>query len=298
MRSADGRASRAERILAIAAVPALATLDLKALTALSERVEASQVAARVPLTARPGRIRILPVDPTVVRPGGAATSSALAPELVAWLAGEETWSRELVPARAGLALALEVDALHAVLQTDSAASLAVVRALALEIAVALREPRVAAELVAAMTYDLGVVPARLELADRLLLLRAALPFARRHVASLFQLARHSTELHADHGYDLWRPGDPSDSAFLVLRGQVATTHGEEAVAGAGCLLGIFDALIDQPRSSRASVRGSLVALTLPMECMLDILEDEPQVMAGLRAAVARALLLVDHLDAR
>ena len=55
-------------------------------------------------------------------------------------------------------------------------------------------------------------------------------------------------------------------------------------------VGLIDALLEQPRSSSAMARGRLVALGLPMERWLDVLEDEPPLAEAFLGEIARQLL--------
>jgi CRP-like cAMP-binding protein len=161
----------------------------------------------------------------------------------------------------------------------------------MEIVEAQQEPSVAEGLIHAMERPLDPPSPPFDLAARVLVLRAAVPFAREHASSLFQVARQAAEIRADRGLELWRRGDASEHFLLVVSGsvRVRTSSRGELVAGPGSVLGAFDALAAQPRWFTALADEPLLALSLPIEPVLDVLEDEPLLARATLAALARAL---------
>ncbi len=290
MPSREPASTRSRRIAALAAVPALRGIDGEALAALADQIVETPVRAAVPLPRAPGALRILPAGADSSSFGRGATFAASAPELLPWLARSRSWSRAVVPTASGCAYKVGVRALRSLLRNDFSVTLGVTRALARELVSAdhaLGFAMPAAPMPRAVAGD-----ELLGLADRVLVLHAALPFARKHAGSLLQLARHAVDVRVTDGTELWRCGEAADKAVLVIRGEIAdqAAGGERFAAGAGAFVGLIDALLEQPRSSCAMARGRLVALGLPMERWLDVLEDEPPLAEAFLGEIARQLL--------
>jgi CRP-like cAMP-binding protein len=125
-----------------------------------------------------------------------------------------------------------------------------------------------------------------------------LPFARRHVGALLQLARHTVVLRAEPGQVLWREGDAADGALFLVRGSVdaCVPAQEDPVLGPGCVLGGFDALAGVPRWFTALAREPLLALNLPVERFLDVLEDQHELARDLLRDLARGLLVARAIE--
>ena len=93
------------------------------------------------------------------------------------------------------------------------------------------------------------------------------------------MKRHSFE----SGEVIFREGDRSDSAFLILSGKIEIVRrqsdGEDrhiAVLGKGEYVGEMGAIDDKPRSATALAMGPVVCMSVDQEEFMDMLLSRPQ----------------------
>lgn len=149
-------------------------------------------------------------------------------------------------------------------------------------------------------------PARpLDLVERIFFLRKTINFARTRIEALAQLARHAVELRVPAGTVLWNEGDRPDRVLFPVCGWVAADNlsGQRFVLGEGSSVGGVDGLADEPRWFTATAATDLVALQLPNELFLDVLEDDYEMARDFMASMAASLLDLmerasghDHLE--
>jgi CRP-like cAMP-binding protein len=93
------------------------------------------------------------------------------------------------------------------------------------------------------------------------------------------MKRHSYE----SGEVIFREGEPSDVAFLILSGKIEVVHrqvGDEdrhiAVLGKGEYVGEMGAIDDKPRSATALAMGEVICMSVDQEEFMDMLLSRPQ----------------------
>jgi CRP-like cAMP-binding protein len=93
------------------------------------------------------------------------------------------------------------------------------------------------------------------------------------------MKRHSYE----SGDVIFREGEPSDAAFLILSGKVEVVRrqaGDDdkhiAVLGKGEYVGEMGAIDDKPRSATAIAMGQVICMSVDQEEFMDMLLSRPQ----------------------
>jgi CRP-like cAMP-binding protein len=129
-------------------------------------------------------------------------------------------------------------------------------------------------------------------------LRKVPMFAKLDASKLKLLAFTSHLLTFENGEILFEQGDPSDSAYLLLDGdmEVLAGSGSEAVVagllGSNDLVGEMGVLANAPRSATIRARGRVVALRIESDQFLALLAENPgvalDVMRQLSDKLARA----------
>ncbi len=121
------------------------------------------------------------------------------------------------------------------------------------------------------------------------------------------LAFTSQLLTFDDQEILFEQGDPSDSTYLVMRGdvEVLAGSGEDVVVagvlGANELVGEMGVLANAPRSATIRAHGQVVALRIEADMFLDLLAENPSaaldVMRQLSGKLARSHKQFEQLQA-
>ena len=83
------------------------------------------------------------------------------------------------------------------------------------------------------------------------------------------------EDHTRGGETLYRIGDAPDGLYFVRQGQVRLTAetGPARILDGPSLVGMFDAVLDRPRTHRADALTDLHLLRVPTDAWMDLLED-------------------------
>jgi CRP-like cAMP-binding protein len=112
------------------------------------------------------------------------------------------------------------------------------------------------------------------LVERVIAMRRGPLFGRVNAEALIALVRNSREFRAEPGELLWRVGDPASFWLIVDSGRIACTSktGERMDVGANFVLGIMDAIAQQPRSFEARSETRLVGTRIELESFLGVLE--------------------------
>ena len=115
------------------------------------------------------------------------------------------------------------------------------------------------------------------------LLRKVPMFARLEPSRLKLLAFTSQNLSFGNGEELFRAGEPSDCAYVIMEGEVevmADTEAGEVVAvtlSKNELFGEMGVLSNAPRSASIRAKGDVKALRITDEAFLKLLRDNPDV---------------------
>jgi len=87
---------------------------------------------------------------------------------------------------------------------------------------------------------------------------------------------------------IFREGEPSDAAYLIVSGRVRIVKGHEtgsprelAVVGAGEYVGEMGAVDDLPRSASAVAEGNVVCMPVTPDEFMDMLLKNPDEAIGL-----------------
>jgi hypothetical protein len=294
LHSHDTHADVVRRLVELRRIPLLADLSPTVLAGLAEHARDVPVhAGEAFRSGLPATLRLFP--------GGCQCSGlseipgdhsfvGYMPELASWLAGVSL-DGEMRARTDGYALDIMPAHLAAILDDEFGLYLALARGLAAGI-LATRATAMSITLGAGAALDLAAPRGSFDLFDRVLFLRAMLPFAERRVGALVQLARHAAELRVDQGHELWREGDPAEGAVFVVRGVVraqASAH-EDVILGPGSVLGAFEALARAPRWFTATAVEPVLALVLGAERFFDVLEDRHELARDLLQDLGRAFL--------
>jgi len=123
----------------------------------------------------------------------------------------------------------------------------------------------------------------LDLLQEAELLRKVPMFARLEPSRLKLLAFTSQNLSFGNGEELFRAGEPSDCAYVIMEGEVevmADTEAGEVVAvtlSKNELFGEMGVLSNAPRSASIRAKGDVKALRITDEAFLKLLRDNPDV---------------------
>ncbi|MCL6414832.1 cyclic nucleotide-binding domain-containing protein [Aestuariirhabdus sp. Z084] len=108
-------------------------------------------------------------------------------------------------------------------------------------------------------------------------------FSKLDKSKLRLIAFTSEALHYQPGEILFKKGEPADSAFVVLSGEVevlADTHGEDLVAavrGANSLIGEMAVITTDPRSATLRARDDVEVLRIGDDVFIKLLTENPEV---------------------
>ena len=100
-------------------------------------------------------------------------------------------------------------------------------------------------------------------------------------AKLKLLAFTSRAVRFGHGEDLMHVGEPADSAYVVIEGEVEilgqTPAGEFviAVVGRNALIGEMGVITNAPRGTTVRAKGTVRALRIAADVFLRLLTDNP-----------------------
>jgi CRP-like cAMP-binding protein len=134
----------------------------------------------------------------------------------------------------------------------------------------------------------------LDLVERILLVRRpGSPFADASLDAVTTLARSTPEVHFKAGKTIWKSGDRSDHALILIAGSVACTTQwgfSRFRAGPGYPLGNLERFSGDPRWYSAVAETDVVALRTDTEAFLDLLEDHfDMAMSFIRSMAQRVI---------
>lgn len=142
-------------------------------------------------------------------------------------------------------------------------------------------------LVARKQVSLERVVGPLGMVERLLILRATLPYASGNLQALSTLAQATEELHVPAGTRMLRAGDDPAGPLVVLDGMTTAPH---------AILAGLETLGDVPYVADVDALTPVRALRLPSAALFDVMEDHTDFAIALLAGLAGDLL--DQLGAR
>jgi CRP-like cAMP-binding protein len=131
-----------------------------------------------------------------------------------------------------------------------------------------------------------------DLAERIVFLRRAVPFAGLRIALLGQLALDLEVVTAESGSVLWEADEPATHLLLIAGGSVGIERGgagETQRLTAGALVGLLETLAGGEYGFRLRAHGAVQALRLEGEALLDALEDDAASALALACGIARHL---------
>lgn len=132
----------------------------------------------------------------------------------------------------------------------------------------------------------------LDLVERILFLRRCGAFQGASIDAVAALANIAGEVRVAAGDPLWRRGDAAGSLFVVVAGELEVTlaGGAGITLRAGDLAGENELLAGEPHPSDALARGSVVALAIERDALLDSWEDHTDLGVELLREASTALL--------
>ncbi len=133
------------------------------------------------------------------------------------------------------------------------------------------------------------------LRDEVQLLRNVPYFKHVDPCKLKLLAFASQRVTYNSGDDLFRQGDPGDSAYVILDGNVdllAEFPGGETKMGEAkskSIIGEMSLLCDGPRTVTARAANQVDALRIGKECLAKVMSDSPRMSFEISRALAERL---------
>lgn len=146
------------------------------------------------------------------------------------------------------------------------------------------------------SYDSPGGPYRmLTTLERVLFLKSVSLFQQVPGDELIGLAHEAHVVTYDNGEVIFRQGDPGDSLYLLVTGNVRIFAGDNDLArlGPGECFGEMAILDNATRSASVSAIGPVLALRITQEDFFDILGDHPEISRGIFAVLVSRLRRAD-----
>ncbi len=135
--------------------------------------------------------------------------------------------------------------------------------------------------------------AGIDLIDRILYLRQGDSFNHVNLDALVEMAVRLRETRFEANTQLWRLGDPSNFAYILVEGTVCGNCDEgrrRFRAGPGYPLGNLESICQAPRWYEAVTETAVVALEADTNVFLDVLEDHFAMAMGYVSGLAKSVL--------
>jgi CRP-like cAMP-binding protein len=194
-----------------------------------------------------------------------------------------------------VALEFEEDAFHDILEDNFTILHNLIRRMAKR-TLAVRRQIPSGTYLAPLEGVLRVPNRPLNLVERIVLVRRpGSPFESASLEAISQLARQTPEVRFDAGQTLWKSGDRSEYALILISGTVSCTTQwgiSRFRAGPGQPLGNVERLSGEPRWFTAVAETPVVAMRSDTEALLDILEDHFGMALSLVRAMAENLIRI------
>jgi len=134
----------------------------------------------------------------------------------------------------------------------------------------------------------------LDLVERILLIRRpGSPFEHSGLDAVTQVARQTPEVHFEKGVTIWKSGDRSDHALILVSGTIACTTQwgiSRFRVGPGYPLGNLERFSGDPRWYTATTETPVVAVRTDTEPFLDVVEDHFDMALDLLAGMAKRVI--------
>jgi CRP-like cAMP-binding protein len=141
----------------------------------------------------------------------------------------------------------------------------------------------------------------LDLVERILMVRRpGSPFEHASLDAVTTLARNTPEVRFKAGQTIWKSGDRSDHALILVSGTVACTTQwgfSRFRAGPGYPLGNLERFSGDPRWYSAVAETDVTALRAETEVFLDLLEDHFDMALGFIRSMAQRVIAIREEDA-
>jgi CRP-like cAMP-binding protein len=124
--------------------------------------------------------------------------------------------------------------------------------------------------------ELGIV-------ERIFILRRSRAMSMANVNSIARVARRMQEVRVPTGTVLWRPGEPSDFNFFVVKGKLELRYDGYKdgpwvqPVGPGYVIGGGESIVGHPRWNELVAIEPVVLLRGAREALLDMFEDDHEV---------------------
>lgn len=200
---------------------------------------------------------------------------------------------EAVTAEETVTLELEDEVLHDILEDSFEITVNLIRSLA-AMTLEIRRQIPPGAWLAPLEGLLQPTGRPLDLVERILLIRRpGSSFENASLDAITTLARNTPEVRFRRGETLWKSGDRSDHALILVSGSVACTMQwgfSRFRAGPGYPLGNLERFSGDPRWYSAVAETDVVAVRTETEAFLDLLEDHPDLAMSFIRSMARRLI--------
>ncbi len=136
---------------------------------------------------------------------------------------------------------------------------------------------------------------KLDLVERMAMLRKTLTFAESQIDAIADLARYVEEQRIPAGTVLWREGEPSHDFVFPLCGVIrceSTDPPQTFRLGPGDSVGSIDAAAEAPRWFTATAETEVLAFRLDRDALFDVLEDHFDMAMAMLRAMAEGMLII------
>lgn len=131
---------------------------------------------------------------------------------------------------------------------------------------------------------------RLGLVEKMMHLRQTLDLSDTSIDALADLATDAKSVQFDAGSTIWSQNDVADHTLVVLSGRISATREQASFQvsfGSGVLIGVAEALAQEPRWYDARAETVACALRLETERIFDVMEDHMELATEMLRALAR-----------
>ncbi|MBK7771345.1 MAG: cyclic nucleotide-binding domain-containing protein [bacterium] len=288
--------SEVERLLYLKSLP-LPRLDSHTLgrvaAHLSERTY-SKGEVLQELNVMPTRFQVVVDGEVEILSGGGDTQTAVSRDLIGILSVMARDSRGLaaVARRKTLVLEGSIDFLLHEMEGNHAMARVAIQRICGEITRTMTAADNASDCLPRPDADLQAPERRLDIIERLTVLRRHTRIGTFNVDAMMELARRAEEIRPQPGDVVWRRGEPARALHVFVQGKVEGRRpGCECITmGCGHHLENFVAFAGREHLSDGVAVTPTVILKIPVESLFDVLEDRPYMAADLIALFGRLLI--------
>ncbi len=288
--------SEVERLLYLKSLP-LPRLDSRTLgrmaAHMSERTYGKGEVLQAP-NVMPTRFQVVVDGEVDIVSGAGDLQKAVSRDLIGILSalGRDARGLSAVAGRRTLVLEGSVDFLLHEMEGNHAMRRVAIQRICGEIARTMTSVDVSAKCLPTPEADLRAPARRLDIIERLTVIRRHTRIGTFNVDALMELARRSREIRPQPGDTVWRRGEPARAMHVFVEGKVEGRRpGCECITmGCGHHLENFVALAGREHLSDGVAVTPTVILKIPVESLFDVLEDRPFMAADLIALFGRLLI--------